>query len=104
MAADTNHTGPMTPLCPQMKECIHPFQCPNPMCKRVSISLRGLTLHYHLLKNLFCNPSHQYHILAEESVNFELPPRVDTHLTDIFDSEEGSFPDVKLKKNLKSSI
>jgi hypothetical protein len=72
------------------------------MYKRVYTLQQGLTLHYHHSKNLFCNPSPQYRTLVEESVNFDLPPRVEANLTDNLGSETGSFPDIEYDELLQA--
>jgi hypothetical protein len=63
---------PSLPVSMERNECIHEFQCPNPMCKRPFGTKRGLSLHYHNSNNLFCNPSPHYRTETEQTFTFEL--------------------------------
>jgi hypothetical protein len=74
MSNQRNRCVPPAPLWPQMKACIHQFQCPNPLCMKVCKSYGGLRNHYHKAGNMFCNPHPDYQTVAEESTNLELPP------------------------------
>jgi hypothetical protein len=81
----------MPPPWPQMNQCIHPYQCPNAMCTKVFSSQRGLRLHYHHAKNLFCNPNPHYQTTAEEAICFDLPPLSSNE--DIEEDESQQEPD-----------
>lgn len=72
---------------PQMKECLHQFQCPNPMCKSVFGTQRGLSLHFRNSNNYFCNPLGQYRTDAEHSYTLDPPPQYDSE-TESLEKEE----------------
>jgi hypothetical protein len=55
-----------------MNQCVHQFQCPNPMCQRSFDTQRGLSLHFRNQMNMFCNPSPQFRTEKEEALPFEL--------------------------------
>jgi hypothetical protein len=59
------------------------------MCTKVFSSQRGLRLHYHHAKNLFCNPNPHYQTTAEEaSISFDLPPLPPNEDTGEVDSQQ----------------
>lgn len=57
--------------------CVHPFQCPNPLCQRVFTTRRGLSMHFYHQQNVFCNPPNQFRTLGEMASPSMLPDRMD---------------------------
>ncbi len=57
--------------------CVHPFQCPNPLCQRVFTTRRGLSMHFYHQQNVFCNPPNQFCTLGEMASPSMLPDRMD---------------------------
>jgi hypothetical protein len=99
MSQPNHDSKPSLPLATKRKECIHEFQCPNPMCMRPFDTQRGLSLHFHNSNNLFCNPSPQYRTTTEQTFTFKLPPNQEPcddtskHLgTDLGEDDDTSFP------------
>ncbi len=99
MSQPNHDSKPSLPLATKRKECIHEFQCPNPMCMRPFDTQWGLSLHFHNSNNLFCNPSPQYRTRTEQTFTFKLPPNQEPcndtskHLgTDHGEDDDTSFP------------
>ena len=73
--------------------CVHPFQCPNPLCQRVFTTRHGLSMHFYHQQNVFCNPPNQFCTVGEElATPSVLPTRMDP-ADDIDEDSEHQFDD-----------
>ena len=72
--------------------CVHPFQCPNPLCQRVFTTRRGLSMHFYHQQNVFCNPPNQFRTNGEIATPSVLPRRMDP-LEGLEDDSEPQFDD-----------
>ena len=70
--------------------CVHPFQCPNPLCQRVFSTRRGLSMHFYHQQNVFCNPPNQFRTSGEIATPSVLPRRMDP-LDALEDDSEPEF-------------
>ena len=69
--------------------CNHEYQCPNPLCQRVFLSRRGLSMHFYHQNNVFCNPPEMLRTGGEVIFPSHLPDMLDP----LSENSEGSDAD-----------